>query len=93
MVEHTDFIRERIIQDMSEGVMTIGLDGIITSVNPSALRILDRTSEELLGRRFARCFFEHPENDAFNQAILDAIYDATISHENVVRSGRHGSSM
>ena len=84
MTEHTNYIRERIIQDMSEGVMTIGLDGIITDVNPAALRILDRTSEELLGQRFARCFFEHPENDAFNQTILDAIYDATVSHENVV---------
>ena len=84
MVEHTDFIRERIIQDMSEGVMTIGLDGVITYVNPAAVQILDRKPEELLGQRFARCFFEHPENDAFNQTILDAIYDATVSHENVV---------
>ena len=84
MTEHTDFIRERILQDMSEGVMTIGLDGIITYVNPAALRILDRKPEELLGQRFARCFFEHPENDGFNQAILDAVYDTTVSHENVV---------
>ena len=80
MTEHTDFIRERILQDMSEGVMTIGLDGIITYVNPAALRILDRRSEELLGQRFARCFFEYPENDGFNQAILDAVYDTTVSH-------------
>ena len=84
MAEHTDLIRERIIQDMSEGVMTIGLDGIITDVNPAAVQILDRRPEELLGQRFARCFFEYPENDAFNQAILDAIYDAAVSHENVV---------
>ena len=84
MTEHTDFIRERILQDMSEGVMTIGLDGVITYVNPAAVQILDRKPEELLGQRFARCFFEHPENDAFNQTILDAIYDATVSHENVV---------
>ena len=54
MVEHTDFIRERIIQDMSEGVMTIGLDGVITYVNPAAVQILDRKPEELLGQRFAR---------------------------------------
>lgn len=84
MTEHTNYIRERIIQDMSEGVMTIGMDGIISDVNPAALRILDRGSEELLGQRFARVFFEYPENDGFNQAILDAVYDATVSHENVV---------
>ena len=84
MAEHTDILRERILRDMSEGVMSIGMDGVITGVNPAAARILDRRSEELLGQRFARCFFEQPENDAFNQAILDAIYDATVSHENVV---------
>ena len=84
MAGHTEFVRESIIRDMSEGVMTIGMDGVIGSVNPAAAQILDRTPEELLGRRFARCFFEYPENDAFNQAILDAIYDANVSHKNVV---------
>ena len=43
-----------------------------------------KTSEELLGQSFAACFFEYEENDGFNQTILDAIYDATTSHQNVV---------
>ena len=84
MAEHTEFIRKSIMRDMSEGVMTIGMDGVITYINPAAAQILDRKTEELLGKRFARCFFEYPENDAFNQAVLDAIYDATVSHKNVV---------
>lgn len=84
MKEHSAFIRESIIRDMSEGVMTIGMDGIITSVNPAAGRILSRQPEQLLGQRFAACFFEYPENDGFNQSILDAIYDAGVSHANVV---------
>lgn len=84
MAEHTEFVRESIIRDMSEGVMAIGMDGVIGAVNPAAAQILDRKPEELLGQRFARCFFEYPENDAFNQAVLDAIYDAAVSHKNVV---------
>lgn len=36
MMEHTARIRESIIRDMSEGVMTIGMDGVITYVNPAA---------------------------------------------------------
>ena len=82
--KHTDFIRESIIRDMSEGVMAIGMDGIINYVNPAVTQILERDTEELSGQKFANCFFEYEENDTFNQTILDAIYDTTISHRNVV---------
>ena len=79
-----DLIRESIIRDMSEGVMTVGLDGVIGAVNGAAERILDRPARELTGKRFASAFFEYEENDAFNQAVLDAIYDAGASHESFV---------
>ena len=82
--KHTDFIRESIIQDMSEGVMAIGMDGVINYVNPAVTQILERDTEELSGQKFVNCFFEYEENDIFNQAILDAIYDTTTSHRNVV---------
>lgn len=84
MSENIEFIKESVIRDMSEGVMTIGLDGKIRSVNPAAAKILGKTSDETVGKPFARCFFEYEENDAFNQTILDAVYDTTTSHENVV---------
>ena len=80
----TELIRESIIRDMSEGVMTIGLDGVIASMNPAAETILDRSAGELVGKRFAAAFFEHEENDAFNQTVLDAIYAPDASHENYV---------
>ncbi|MGN1231665.1 MAG: PAS domain-containing protein, partial [Anaerotignum sp.] len=54
---HEDFIRESIIRDMSEGVMIIGMDGVIGYVNPAAATILDRSIDELQGRKFLRCFF------------------------------------
>lgn len=69
---------------MSEGVMSIGLDGVITYVNPAACRILEKDADSLVGHRFMRCFFGYEENDAFNQTVLDAIYDADVSHRNVV---------
>lgn len=84
MHSNKDYIRENIIRDMSEGIMTIGLDGFIENVNPAALSILEREEEELLGQRFARCFFEYEENDAFNQTILDAVYDRNSAHKNIV---------
>lgn len=82
--KHTDFIRESIIRDMSEGVMAIGMDGIINYVNPAVSQILERDIDELSGQKFVNCFFEYEENDTFNQTILDAIYDTTTSHRNVV---------
>ena len=82
--KHTDFIRESIIRDMSEGVMAIGMDGVINYVNPAVTQILERDTMELSGQKFVNCFFEYEENDTFNQTILDAIYDTTTSHRNVV---------
>ena len=82
---HTeDLIRKSIITDMSEGVMTIGFNGVISYVNPAAEAILGMKAEALVGKAFARCFFEYSENDAFNQCVLDAIYDASRVHRNIV---------
>ncbi|MEG1430985.1 MAG: adenylate/guanylate cyclase domain-containing protein [Oscillospiraceae bacterium] len=84
MSTQSDFIRENILLDMSDGVITIGFDGILTSVNPAAGRILAAEPTELIGQPFALCFFDRPENDAFNQTILDAVYNPDASHRNVV---------
>lgn len=81
---HEHFISRSILRDMSEGVLTLGLDGIVTFVNPAAERILSLDAAKLVGKRFAASFFERPENDAFNQTVLDAIYDSTASHKSVV---------
>ena len=81
---HDELIRKSIIEDMSEGVMTIGFNGIISHVNPAAEEILGMKADALVGNSFARCFFGLPENDAFNQCILDAIYDASCAHRNIV---------
>lgn len=84
MGQKDTIISESIIRDMSEGVMTLGLDGRITSVNPAAAVILERSEEELLDRPFAAEFFEYVENDAFNQAVLDAVYAASSHSDTFV---------
>ena len=56
MGDHTELIRESIIRDMSEGVMTIGFDGIVTYLNPAAEKILAREAAEMVGQPFAMCF-------------------------------------
>ena len=83
-MRNSELIHKSIMQDMTEGVMTIGLDGVITYVNPAAETILGMTAQDLAGKKFIQCFFEYPENDAFNQTILDAVYDSATTHRNVV---------
>lgn len=84
MKENRELIFESLIRDLSEGVMTVGLDGVIGYVNPAASLILGYSSAELEGRRFAEVFFGREENDAFNQTMLEAIYDKAELHENIV---------
>lgn len=79
-----ELIHKSIMRDMTEGVMTIGFDGVITYVNQAAASILAMEPEDLMGRKFLQCFFEYPENDAFNQTILDAVYDSATTHRNIV---------
>ena len=76
-----DLISRNIIRDMNDGVLVIGMDGIITEINSSALEILERKHEDLVGKKFAACFFEYEENDGFNQCVLNAIYEADKSHK------------
>ena len=66
------FIHNRIIEDMSEGVLTIGFDGIVESANRAALTIMEKESGELVGLSFARVFLTDERNDAFVQCVLDA---------------------
>lgn len=79
-----DVIFQNIVEDMSEGVITVGFNGMITSVNPEAEKILERKESELLGSQYAQAFFEYEENDAFNQLILDAIYSKKKMHRDIV---------
>lgn len=83
-MRNSELIHKSIMQDMTEGVMTIGLDGVISYVNPAAAMILGMNAQDLTGKKFIQCFFEYSENDAFNQTILDAVYDSATTHRNVV---------
>ena len=57
MNSELEFIRQSVIRDMSEGVMTVGLDGKIVDINPAAAGILEKSAAELTGKPFAAAFF------------------------------------
>lgn len=84
------FIQRSIIRDMSEGVLSIGMDGKITTLNKAACRMLG-VNEDAVGKSFAGVFFSLGENDDFIQAILDAVYQNTVSHNRVVGYDDNGT--
>lgn len=82
--DDNEYISKNIIKNMSEGVVSINSNGIISLVNDSALKILGCKQESLIGKKFAQSFFGTSENDDFNQCVLDAIYSKTKKHKSVV---------
>jgi PAS domain S-box-containing protein len=81
----SDIIFRNILESMSDGVMTIGLDGRILTFNTAAESILGLKEQEVLQKSFAELFLIGEANDAFNQTILNSIYDADTTHNKLVR--------
>ncbi len=51
-------LHESIIQAVSGGLITTGLEGHITLVNPAAQTLLERTEQQLIGRNIQEFFME-----------------------------------
>ncbi len=86
-------IAGKILEDMSDGVMTISLEGKIVTFNPAAARILGISQEEALEKSFGELFLLAEENDDFNQTILDAIYESSTSHNRIVSYTNQGTCL
>ncbi len=55
-LENLQALHENIVQSMSEGVITTGLDGRMTLVNRAAQQLLEMSEEELRGRSVSDLF-------------------------------------
>ncbi|MBF0398872.1 MAG: HlyD family efflux transporter periplasmic adaptor subunit [Desulfobacterales bacterium] len=78
-------ISKNILDNMSDGVMTVDLSGTVINFNSSASRILNIKSDKIFGKKFAEIFFEKEGNDDFNQIFLDAIYDSSVTHNSIIK--------
>lgn len=83
MVQDPAF-HQRILESMTDGVLTIDLAGKIVTFNPAAAAILGLDAAQLSGSTLAEHFFGEEANDDFNQVILDAIYQSHTTHNRVV---------
>lgn len=57
-LESLQALHEDIIHSISNGLITTGLDGRITLVNPAAQRLLERTSADLIGVSITQLFLD-----------------------------------
>ena len=57
-LENLQALHENIVQSITGGLITIGLDGHITLVNTAAQKLLDRTESELLGQPVQSLFLD-----------------------------------
>ena len=71
--DHKGLYRE-IVTNMLEGVMVISMNGKITMLNPAAEHMLGLTQEDI-GNSFVNVFLTREGTDAFNEVILDTIYE------------------
>jgi HlyD family secretion protein len=80
-----------VLENMSAGVMTLDLQGRILTFNQAAIGLLGVAREAALGNVFAAVFFGEEGFDAFNEAVLDAIYQSERVHRRVVEIVRDGA--
>jgi len=83
-MKQDEIIYKNILENMSDGVMTISLDGRIITFNEAAERILNLKGTDIINRLFGEVFLAGEGNDEFSQAILSAVYDASMTHNRSV---------
>ena len=79
-----ELLQKSILESMSEAIMLIGFDGVISFANPAANEMLGFSKDGLAGEKFAALFFDDPANDGFSQAVLDAVYERNVKHQSLV---------
>src|SRR6202021_1793231 len=84
-LERLQALHENIIPSISSGLITTGLDGRVTLVNGAAQRLLDRTSEELVGARVDQLFLDSLPTVESLQSHGEVRFDAPTKFRKTVR--------
>jgi len=88
-----DALDEAIIANMDDAVMTVDTTGTVVAYNPAAARVFGLPADEVIGARFAEVFFGDEGRDAFNEVVLDAMYEARTVHRRIVDYRCHGGDL
>lgn len=83
-LEDLQILHENIIQSISSGLITTGLDGRITLVNSAAQKLLERPAAQLLSQPVTSLFFD-PLPNAESQSHSEVRVDSGKSFRKTVR--------
>lgn len=83
-LEDLQVLHENIIQSISSGLITTGLDGRITLVNNAAQKLLDRSPLEILGTPVSQLFLDALPNPE-SQVHAEVRFDSKNSFRKTVR--------
>ncbi|HKY94896.1 MAG TPA: adenylate/guanylate cyclase domain-containing protein [Kiloniellales bacterium] len=84
---HSTPLYENILANMADGVISLDLDGRVTTFNAAAGRILGLDPASVVGQPYAAVFFEEAGFDDFNELVLRAIYESATTHSRQVQIG------
>jgi two-component system sensor histidine kinase PilS (NtrC family) len=83
-LEDLQILHENIIQSISSGLITTGLDGHITLANSAAQKLLERTPEQLLGKPVTKLFLDALPNGE-SQTHAEVRFDTVGTFRKTVR--------
>lgn len=86
---YEDIMRKKIFADMPLGVLVIGSSGKIILVNDACASILGYSVDDIEGGSYMQ-LFDSGENEAFADAIIEAVGDKMTQHEHVVDYVKNG---
>ena len=78
------FVHENILENLLDGVMSVGLDGHVRTFNPAAARILGLDRDDVIGSTLTEVFISVEGFEAFSQAILDAVMGRSRTDRRVI---------
>ncbi len=82
-------LEQIIIRSLQEGVVTIECNGLISTINPSAVRILDRNQELIVGKNFDSLAPDVVTNNAFFEVFSALMNRGEITLHREVDLVRH----
>jgi len=83
-LEDLQILHENIIQSISSGLITTGLDGRITLANNAAQKLLDRALDQLLGKPVTQLFLDALPNGE-SQTHAEVRFDTKATFRKTVR--------
>lgn len=88
--DRASFVHANILENLLDGVISVGLGGDIKTFNPAAARILGLDRDDVIGSTLTEALIAEEGYEAFSQAVIDAVMGRSRTERRVVDVERGG---